>query len=121
MFPALFSASVPVKVRRRVEGARDRHGNTTATWSDENIMVYGVAPRQQSENATTGRDFATLTGWEIYAPAGTVISAYDRVLLTVGRGLVECEVVGEPAEWSFTPPLGNHVSGVVFTVEKASG
>mgnify|MGYP006867811838 CR=1 FL=1 len=116
-FPELFGASVPVAVRRRVDGVKDRHGNATVSWVDEVIHVFGVAPRQRTENDVLGRDFSTLSGWEIYAPKGTQISAHDRVVLPEGV----CEVVGEPARWDFTPPLGNPVAGVVFTVQLAKG
>lgn len=114
----LIPATVSVGVKRRVQGEIDRHGNAETTFVDDSVLAYGVAPRQREENDTLGRDFATHTVWDIYAPAGTEIGPYDRVILDDGT---ECNVEGKPAKWFFQPLIGHPVEGVQFTVSEDMG
>lgn len=109
-----------VQVRRAVLGERDAHGNQRRTYADPEILfVYAVAPTGASEQDALGRDWATTSTWDIYAPPGTELGAYDRVVLPGG---IECEVLGEPRAWTqtgFADLL--QVGGVHFIVQKKAG
>lgn len=116
----LFAGTFDIQVRRVVWSAPNAHGNRSRSLGEpEPLAVYAVAPVSQEEPGVQGRRFSTETGWDVYAPAGTQVSAHDVVILPdVG----ECEVVGEPEIWAQRVfGLGKNVGGVRFTAQKNKG
>lgn len=78
----------------------DRGNNAVPDWSPaavtESPPITGcfVQPRSSSEN-TDGRD-QRITGWQLFAPGDTVLSALDRVRWND----LTLEVDGEVGPWS---------------------
>lgn len=115
----LAGAGATITVHRHQPGTTDAHGNPTTTYSTETLQVYGIAPTSATEQASLGRDWATTSTWEIYAPPGTQISAYDRVTLPDGT---ETQVLGEPRIWEQTAFISAlAVNGVHFVVQAKKG
>lgn len=105
---------------RYVQGAKDRHGNSSKTYADPvPLPVWVVAPRNRDEPRTQDRAGAISTVWDIYAPKGTPVSFQDRVKLHTGE---LCEVVGEVGVWENNPhSVIPAREGIQFTVQKWSG
>lgn len=120
MTPFLLQTGQSIQVSRQILGDRDAHGNQRRTYRPpEMVQVYGIAPASATEQASLGRDWATTSTWDIYAPPGTELSAYDRVILPDGS---ECEVIGTPRTWSQTGFADFlQASGVHVIVQKKTG
>lgn len=116
----LAGAGTTIALHRHQLGTTDAHGNPTVTYSaPETLPVYGIAPTSTTEQATLGRDWATTSTWDIYAPPGTKISAYDRVTLPDGT---EAQVLGESRIWKQTAFISAlAVNGVHFVVQAKKG
>lgn len=116
----LLSAQHSIQVLPLIPGAVDAHGNPKRIYRDPRLVpVYAIAPAGATEQAVLGRDWATTSTWDIYAPEGTLLSAYDRVILP---GDIECEVLGEPRSWVQTGfPNLLQVGGVHFIVQRKAG
>ncbi len=112
--------TITVGLIRRVTGERDRHGNPVVSFADPVALpVLGIAPRTRDEPRTQNRPEAVSTVWDIYAPLGTVVSPYDRVVLPSGE---VCEVVGEVGVWDHNPHTSVKLhGGVQFTVQRKQG
>lgn len=114
-----------IQIMRRVVGAVNAHGNPVDAFTDpEDLPVLAVAPASRDEPTDTGRPYATVSGWTVYAPLGTVVSPYDRVVLpawVVPPDGAECQIVGEVAVWDRNPHAARFRGGVVFDVERRQG
>lgn len=103
---------------------RDAHGNPRSSWAlPVPVPVHAVGPRLQQEPDEPHR-WAVVDGLTVYAPAGTVMGAHDRIVWpydpdnpTVGDLY---EVVGKVADWT-RGPWPNPVAGVTFEAEKVTG
>jgi hypothetical protein len=73
-----------------------------------------VEPRPSAEPVQDARNAVT-SGFTLYMPTGTTITATNRVRV---RGAVY-DVLGEPAEWR--SPFTGWAPGVVVQVEKVEG
>lgn len=83
--------------------ATDAHGNPAPTYSPPvTVTVYGVAPRLAAEGTADGQDYTTEATWDIYAPLGTPITAFDRLTLPTGE---ITEVTAPPKVWDNAPLL----------------
>lgn len=111
---------INIGLKRRVSGGKDRHGNPVNTWAEPvTVPVLGIAPASREEPREQGRFDAVYTVWTIYAPLGTEVGPYDRVVLPGG---VETDVVGEVGVWSNNPhSLNQNHGGVVFSVQRRAG
>lgn len=75
----------------------DRDRNTVETWTspvEVSVEGVGVEPRPSSEDNRDARN-AVFSGFTLYMPAGTAVTASNRVRV---RGDVYA-VDGKPAEW----------------------
>ena len=109
-----------IHVKRSGFTERDRHGNLRQVWGDpEPVEVYAVAPATREETTPDGRRYSVTSGWEIYAPAGTLISPHDLIILDGG---IETQVIGEIEDWTHTPHLNPFgTGGVRIRVERSTG
>lgn len=113
-----------VQVERRITGEeRDRKGNPLYTFDPPTpVGVYAITPNVSTEPDEVGRPNAVVTGWTLYAPLDTRVSAYDRVTLPAGT---RTEVVGEVARWEKNPHTRVHRmlrnEGIAVTVEATKG
>ena len=111
MFPT------PFTLGHRVHslGALDAHNNAVDAWADPvPILVHGVAPGASQEAVAAGRDVSSVA-WTVYAPAGTLLGARDRVEWQGDLYFVN----GEPRDYTFGPfgPFG----GVVIELRRTEG
>lgn len=69
-------------VRRRVEGAKDAHGNPLVTYADPiDWPVHAIAPGASDMPTDPNRDLSLIL-WTVYAPAGgNVPGDLDLVVL----------------------------------------
>ena len=92
--------------RREATGERDRKNVPIYTHSEpEDVGVYSIAPTTSEEPRGDGRPNAVITGWTIFAPLGTQVSAYDRITLPDGT---LTEVVGDIGRWKRNPHARSH-------------
>ena len=126
------TVSIPTlwTVGRRVysETGRDAHGNPRPSWAAPvPVPVHAVGPRLATEPDESGR-WPVIDGLTVYAPAGTVVGAHDRVVwpFTVdAAGAVveagdEYTVEGGVMDWT-RGPFSNPVAGVTFDMLKVTG
>lgn len=121
----------PWTVGRRawtVTGDVDAHGNPIEGWSDPApVPVHAVGPRVAEEPSDPHR-WVVVQGLTVYAPAGTVMAAHDRVVwpfavdadgsvLEYGE---EFEVDGGPADWT-SGPWPHPTAGVSFDLTRKEG
>lgn len=101
-----------------VAGAVDpRYGNTTNSFgAGIDLPVYAVSPKQSVEPDEVGRR-AIITGLTVYAPAGSVIGARDRVLVA-GKTY---EVEGEQGSWTNNPHGSGFHDGIQFDLKRSEG
>lgn len=131
--PAPAAIPTPWWVGRRVwsQGPRDAHGNTRSVWGPPvPTPVHGVGPRvMEIDEPVRGNRSLVVEGLTVYAPAGTVVDARDRIVWplwvdddgqVVGVGQ-EYEVIGEPEDYSAGPWLPNPVGGVVIQMKRWEG
>ena len=113
MFPTPWS----VLVHRYTLGAPDAHNNPTESWVPDTqpTRVQGVAPGAQNEGVQPGRDVSDVS-WTVYAPAGTLVAARDRIEWQGETYLV----YGEPADWS-RGPWTHPAAGVVIELMRWEG
>lgn len=83
--------------------AVDGYGDPTLDWTTPtrtDVLAIGVEPRPSAEPVQDARNSVT-SGWTVYLPAGTVVTARNRLEV---RGLVY-DVLGDPADWraAFSP------------------
>lgn len=106
-----------ITVQRRLKESVDAHGNPVVGFTaPEPVHVYGIAPKVAVESVESGQDYTTDTSWDIYAPLGTAVESFDRVILPTGE---VTEVIGEPMVWDNKPLLNLlSVSGIHFVVVK---
>ena len=85
-------------------------------WTPTEVDVAGCAvePRPSSEPSQEARN-ATVSGFTLYMPAGTVIGPQNRVRVRGGT----YEVLGEKAEW--VSPFTGWAPGVVVQVQRVDG
>jgi hypothetical protein len=88
-----------VTVVHAVNTTTDNYGNTRADWSTATrttvrCTVQPVTLQTGSTEDVNAQD-VTLTGWALYAPAGTAIDVLDRVEWSGAAGSLEVD--GEPA------------------------
>lgn len=94
----------------------DRQGNPVQRWSDPApLAVHAVAPRIREEPAGSRR-WEVVEGLTVYARAGTVVDAHDRVVVDG----VDYEVVGDVARWD-RGPWDNPVAGVTIDIVRVKG
>lgn len=95
----------------------DVYNNETDDWSvpvETTVEGVGVEPRPSSESHQDGRN-ATVSGFTLYCPAGTVVTAKNRVRV---RGDVYA-VDGDPAVW--VNPFTGWEPGVVVQTKRMEG
>lgn len=81
----------------------DAHGNPVPAFADPiPVTVYGVAPRTAGQGTADGQDYTVEATWDIYAPLGTPIKAFDRLTLPTGQ---QVEVTAPPKVWDNAPLL----------------
>ena len=83
----------------------DRYGNTLAADTGAPVTVYGFLEQSESVETVLDRD-TTVTKWELFLPAGTAVTALDRI----GFNGQLFEVDGAP--WSVYNPRTREVSHV---------
>lgn len=81
-------------------GSANSHGVPTPSWTDQ-APVWGHLSQGSTSEVTDGYQ-ATIADWLLVLPAGTAITAQDRVKAD-GKTF---EVVGEP--WRVTGRQGEH-------------
>lgn len=89
-------------------------GDSQEDWSDPtsvSIGGVGVEPRPSGEPLQDARNQVT-SGFTLYMPEGTTITARNRV--TVRGGMYK--VIGDPADWR--SPLTGWRPGIVVQVER---
>ena len=112
------------------DAGTDAHGWPVSGYGDPvPVAVHAVGPRVQAEPGDPRR-WVVIEGLTVYAPAGTSVSAHDRVLwpcyldadgaLVVPDDAVEYEVVGPVADWTHGP-WRNPAAGVTFDLENVKG
>lgn len=106
------------------EGGRDAHGNPASSWAPPApLPVHSVGPRYQQEPGEPNR-WVVVDGLTVYAPAGTVVGAHDRVVWPFDPDNPDVgelwEVNGPIADWT-KGPFANPVAGVTFELEKVTG
>ena len=106
-----------LRVRERVAGPDDEFGNPTATWSERDWPVSGIAPGSMSEPDNSNRDLS-LVVWSIVAPAGGEPSAYGQVRLPGDSEWYEVD--GTPSDWT-RGPWPHSIAGVVVELRRADG
>lgn len=111
----MFSFGESVIFEAVVTGSEDAHGNPVETWGAP-VTVEGCAfaPAGSIESVEPGRN-PVVTSPTVFAPAGTAVSARDRVTV---RGLLY-QVDGDPAVWH-NPYTGSD-PGVAITLERVGG
>lgn len=113
-FPAPWS----VLVHRYTLGTPDAHNNPTESWVPDAkpTPVHGVAPgAQNDESVQPGRDVSEVA-WTVYAPAGTLVGARDRI-----EWLGDVYAVnGEPRDYT-RGPWRNFGEGVVIELRRTEG
>ena len=95
----------------------DRYSNTVENWatpSEVEVDGVGVEPRPSSEDHRDARNAVT-SGFTLYVPAGTAVTAKNRIRV---RGDVY-EVDGEPAEWR--NPFTGWQPGLVVQTKRMEG
>ena len=95
--------------------SEDDYGNTVDSWATPTTVATVTAlvePRPNGETFTDDRNAIT-SGYTLYMPAGTPVTALHRVLV---RGSV-WNVLGQPAVWEF----GQWEPGVVVQVGRTDG
>lgn len=96
-------------------GAEDVHGNPVEAWAAPvNVGIYAFNPGTTSEPFLPGHD-RVVTVPVIYAPAGTVFAARDRVTV---RGVLY-EVDGVVLD--FRNPFDSSMDGVQVNLKGVSG
>ena len=114
MFPTPWS----VLVHRYTLGAPDAHNNPLETWTPDVVptRVQGVAPgAQNDESVQPGRDVSEVA-WTVYAPAGTLVGARDRIEWQGDLYFVN----GEPRDYTHGP-FRNFGQGVVIELRRTEG
>lgn len=104
-------------IRIRAPLVTDRYGNQVFDWDNatrSEVSGCGVAPRTSDEETETGRQ-GVIVGITVYVPAGTDISAHDRMEV---RGEVY-EVAGEVADWR--SPFTGWAPGLVVNLRRVEG
>ena len=106
-----------VTVHRYALGAADAHGNAAESWVADvaPTLVHAVAPGASAEALQTGRDVSKVA-WTVYAPAGTVVAARDRIVWRGETYLVH----GEPADYGHGPWV-DEAAGIVIELQRWEG
>ena len=107
-----------IRVHRYTLGAPDAHNNPLETWTPDAVptRVQGVAPgAQNDESVQPGRDVSEVA-WTVYAPAGTLVGARDRI---EWQGDLY-HVNGEPRDYT-QGPFRNFGQGVVIELRRTEG
>lgn len=92
-------------------------GQSSPSWATStSASVSGVAvePRPSAEPVQDARNSVT-SGFTLYMPAGTVITAANRVVVRGGT----YDVLGEPASW--VNPFTGWAPGLVVQVGRTEG
>lgn len=92
-------------------------GESAPSWDDPTeVDVPGVAvePRPSSEPVENARNSVT-SGFTLYLPAGTAITAQNRVIVRGGT----YDVLGDPADWR--SPFTGWAPGLVVQVGRTEG
>lgn len=103
-------------------GPRDRHGDPGET-AEHTISGVIVAPSGSSEDVADGDQVTTR--WDLYAPAGSDITATDRVRRETDPATGDLRqrapwiVVGQPSPWR--SPFSNWAPGMVVKIERHTG
>lgn len=95
--------------------SEDGYGNTVDSWANPTevgTVKALVEPRPTGETFTDGRNAIT-SGYTLYMPPGTTVTALHRVRV---RGSV-WSVLGQPAVWEF----GDWAPGIVVQVGRTDG
>lgn len=95
----------------------DEYHNTVTSWVTPTLTVVagvGVEPRPAGERTLDARN-ATVSGFTLYLPAGTVVDPNDRVEVR-GRTL---EVDGDVADW--VNPFTGWAPGSVLQTKVVTG
>lgn len=103
--------------RLRAPTTTDRYNNAEPDWDNAaelDIDGCAVAPRDAEEDGSGGRQ-AVIHGYNVYAPAGTVVLPTDRLRV---RG-DDHEVHGEPGVW--TDPWTDITQGVEIRTRRVTG
>ncbi len=111
----MFPFGEPVVFEASSEASEDVYGNPIVSWGVP-VTVEDCAfdPGGSVESVEPGRN-AVVSNPRVFAPAGTVVKARDRV---TARGKVFL-VDGDPAEW--LNPFTGWTPGVVVNLERAGG
>ena len=79
-----------------------------------NVAGVGVEPRPSGEPTQDARN-AVVSGFTLYFPPTSVVSAANRVVVRGGT----YDVIGEPAVW--VSPFTGWAPGVIVQVERTAG
>lgn len=111
----MFPFGEPVIFEAHLDGAEDSHGNPVDAWASPRT-VEGCAfdPGGSVETYEPGRN-PVVTSPRVFAPAGTVVGARDRVTV---RGRV-FQVKGDPGD--YRSPFSGWRPGIVVNLEVVSG
>ena len=106
------------------QSGSDAHGNAVDTWAAPVVVpIHSVAPRVVgTDEPNRGNRSVVIEGLTVYAPAGTVVDARDRIVWpwpAVAES-VEYEVVGEIEDYT-KGPWGNPAAGVVIQMQRWEG
>ena len=116
--PVSFPTPHAIRVHRYQVGALDAHNNPVESWVPDVALtaVQGVAPgAQNDESVQPGRDVSEVA-WTVYAPAGTLVGARDRVEWLGDVYAVD----GEPRDYT-RGPWRNFGEGVVIELRRTEG
>lgn len=108
-----FGAGIIVTVQTQAISGQDALGNDVKTWTDISVSNVGFAPGGSVERVQ-GQDQVTYKP-TVYLPAGTVITAYSRVIVAG----VTYEVDGSPTEW--VDPFTGYDFGIVANLKDVTG
>jgi hypothetical protein len=108
-----YAAGETVTVLRRAAAGPDADGNDAWTTVEQEVPGCAVWPRGSSE-LVQGQD-TVIVGLQVLLPAGTQVSATDRLRV---RGAVY-EVEGESGAWA--APWGGWPGGVEVALTRATG
>ena len=104
-------------VRPFVADATDAHGNPTPSWGTvRDWDVRGYGPGGIEEPYRPNRDLSVIA-WTVYADADDNLPGPRDLVVLDGR---ECEVNGEPHDWTHGP-YTNMWAGAVVELTRAEG
>ena len=115
--PSVIPSRYALAVRRRIEGAKDGHGNSVQQWGDPIAwMVRQVDPGASVRPFEQGRDLSMVL-FTVHSDAGPNVPTEFDLVVVDG---VEYAVQGRPSDWT-RGPFPNPAAGVVTFLKAVSG